>query len=1145
MTLMFANDSDRQTSPHCDVGAPSVATASDGFFRGIDWLAFGATTLATLIGYVWTLAPTVTLEDCGEMAVASDYLGVPHPPGYPIWTLITWFFQWVFHHKTFLGHPNPAWGVGLASAVAGALACGMLAMLVSRSSADLLRGIRRFSEAIEARVETIFCGICGISAGLVLAFSPVMWSQSVIVEVYSLNAFFQIFVALLLYRWMARPADRHFLFAMAFLFGLGLTNHQTLLLFALALALGILVRDPDLFRDFLVVAIGFGVLLAINIAAIRLNHPEWSWVAPGGPRGAPFWIYLLLAIAIPIAGWMFLPNGRTVAITFLLAGLGLSFYLYLPIASDQNPPMNWGYPRTWEGFLHAISRGQYERITPTEIFSLKFVDQIAAFLTDLRRQFTLPLVVGGILPFTLWEVTIAGRRVRMFSVAFLLALAVGAFVSLEMALALLKLPTPDFVVTLYRLVAFAALAIGGVGVLGKIVELTAYIVRHCRSPNVFTASAYALLLAVIAGALVIYELHMLRMLTGPELKTATARLAVALLMILLPGAGVLLWFARREPVRFDSECPSDGRLWLLTTVLGFVSVSIVFVALWNPALDVQTLFIGRVQFIQSHTLYALWLGYGLVFVLAMVELVVGHLPFLRWAAVAGALVIPPGLMLWQNFYDEELVRTLGGAEQNGHDYGWHFGDWQLRGVDGVREYLEKTLPPDRFEAEWAAYPDPTYPPPMATNAIFFGGTDPGRFVPTYMIYSAKIRPDVYLITQNALADNTYLNVMRDLYGDTIWIPSILDSNTAFQQYFDQVRTGQLQAGADIAVKDGRISVQGVQGVMQINGILARQIFDNNPGHEFYVEESYVIPWMYEFLEPHGLIMKICRQPSQLTAEVIAKDRAFWDWYCRRLMADRKFLRDAVARKTFSKLRGAIAGLYAARGHMDEAVYAFQQAIDLYPLSPEANFRMADVLLARGQFAEARQVIENFLRGDPRNDKIRDFLSFIDTTEAGARRMGELERMAEGGQIEINAAMELISLYRRFNRWPQFDALMQQLLAQPGLPAEAYLQMGRLAYEAQRGPFLDLALQRYTTVQPGDPNGWIELAAVRLALGRPDDAIAILRNAIIAGGDSARAHLRKDARFQGLLGRPDFQQMLQVAPPVGPIQLPGTLQPFLR
>ena len=67
--------------------------------------------------------------------------------------------------------------------------------------------------------------------------------------------------------------------------------------------------------------------------------------------------------------------------------------------------------------------------------------------------------------------------------------------------------------------------------------------------------------------------------------------------------------------------------------------------------------------------------------------------------------------------------------------------------------------------------------------------------PRYMIYSAKVRQDVYLITQNALADNTYMNVMRDLYGDQIWIPSPLDSNRAFQMYVQGVQNGTITAGA--------------------------------------------------------------------------------------------------------------------------------------------------------------------------------------------------------------------------------------------------------------------------------------------------------------------------------------------------------------
>ena len=70
---------------------------------------------------------------------------------------------------------------------------------------------------------------------------------------------------------------------------------------------------------------------------------------------------------------------------------------------------------------------------------------------------------------------------------------------------------------------------------------------------------------------------------------------------------------------------------------------------------------------------------------------------------------------------------------------------------------------------------PIYPE-MSENAILFGGTDPGRFNPTYMIFAESFIPaskkskdpnfdrrDVALITQNALADSTYLDTVRAHY----------------------------------------------------------------------------------------------------------------------------------------------------------------------------------------------------------------------------------------------------------------------------------------------------------------------------------------------------------------------------------------------
>ena len=256
------------------------------FFRRIDWAAFWIVLAVSFGVYFYTLAPTLTLEDSGELAVASDYLGVPHPPGYPIWTLLTWFFQWVFHWVTYNGHPNPAWSVGLASAAAGAGACALLALLISRSGADLLRSVPELKERIGFRAENLVCLIAGISGGLLLAFSPVLWSQSVIVEVYSLNAFFQMAVLLLIYMWMCRPKSDTLLYLAAFLFGLGLTNHQTLLFLGLALALAVVLKEAVLFRDYALAILPIGVAFILAAKGILLFAPPEAFMELGGADGA-------------------------------------------------------------------------------------------------------------------------------------------------------------------------------------------------------------------------------------------------------------------------------------------------------------------------------------------------------------------------------------------------------------------------------------------------------------------------------------------------------------------------------------------------------------------------------------------------------------------------------------------------------------------------------------------------------------------------------------------------------------------------------------------------------------------------------------------------------------------------------------------
>ena len=1023
------------------------------FYKKNDWIACWITFAISLIVYTLTLQPTVGLEDSGELIVASDFLGVPHPPGYPIWTLLTWFFQWIFHSVTFHGQPNPAFGVNFFSAFAGASACGIIALLISRSGADLLDSLKKESTALDTHTKALFCTTAGIAGGLLLAFGQGMWSQAVIAEVYTLNILFQSLVLAFLYRWIRHPEQTHWLLLCGFVFGLGITNHQTLLFMGLAIAVavlcndlkmftrkylariillfgglilafigvynlnltlqiigillmitgGLLIREHFLLRDFLITGSLFIFLIGFNkVAAETPTLTRWMWIA--GPDHPGFWCWTAYALLIPSLAIPLLPNGRTTGITFLLIFLGLSFYFYMPFSSDQNPPINWGYPRTWEGFMHAITRGQYERVKLAAVFTPRFLEQVGTYLFDLRSQFYAPIALLATLPLTLgWR---TGRR------------------------------------------------------------------------NIS---------------------------------------------------------------------------WLIITFIAFLSVGLVFMILQNPKTDIQNLFIGRVQYIQSHAIYVLWLGYGLLLLMAGLQTLVKNNPLTRVIGTALVLVLPFAL-IYKNYNDSGQLKVVGGAEQNGHDFGWQFGNWQLRGINGIRDDFRYWYPdPDEFKAQWANYPCEAYPPPMETNAIFFGGTDPGRFVPTYMIYSAKVRTDIYLITQNALADNTYMNVMRDLYGDQIWIPTPRDTNEAFQKYVQDVQSGRIQAGADLITEGGRVQVQGVAGVMKINALLCRQLFDNNQQitetqttpatrpvgaahvpkvptrpyqtRAFYMEESYPMPWMYPYLTPHGLILKLNNQPTPITPQLIKDDTAFWNWYTQRLTSDPRFIRDIVARKSFSKLRTAIASLYNARGFPVQAEAAYRQAIELYDLSPEANFRLANLLASSARFDEALEIIDILQNKDPKNAQLKPVRDQLIQRRKLLNTRTQLETKVSAKNATLNDLLNLNQVYIALGEKTKANDLINTLIQNPNITPNILTQIIELLAQQRNYTTAKNALLKLIQLQPNDLDAKANLAMIQL-LQKEENAFWItLQQMINQHGTSARDLLNNDPRFQHLKQHPRFKQLI--------------------
>ena len=168
-------------------------------FRKIDWFTFGLTFAVIWIVYLFTLAPEQTLEDSGELCTGSFYAGIPHPPGYPFWSIYAGLWTVI------LPFSNVAWRVEVGESFAAAMGCGMVAFMVSRGSSMLIEGIEELKQ-VAGNWENAICMVSGAVAGMLVGLDGSIWSESVAINRISLFAVpWLILVLLLLMRWMYAP----------------------------------------------------------------------------------------------------------------------------------------------------------------------------------------------------------------------------------------------------------------------------------------------------------------------------------------------------------------------------------------------------------------------------------------------------------------------------------------------------------------------------------------------------------------------------------------------------------------------------------------------------------------------------------------------------------------------------------------------------------------------------------------------------------------------------------------------------------------------------------------------------------------------------------------------------------------------------
>lgn len=953
-------------------------------FRAVDWLALLFAGLVVFIAFFLTLAPDVTLEDSGEMATASLYGGIPHAPGYPFWTIYTWLW-------THIPYGSIAWRVELGNAFAGAVAAGLLALVVSRSSSMIMESIEAF-KGISRRWENAICFVAGFVAGGLSCFDSFMWSQAVIVDKHTLSVASMVGLLVFLLRWVYAPHQHRYLFAAFYMYGICFTNHQSLLPIIMGMQVLIWLAEPKMGREFFFGnAVIYAVVGLFIKPAVLMNNPTvlvvynvigigsallWIWLfiktkktatefgrdlamlALLGCLGALFLgatdylpqfnsgqkLFLIFIVTVPVCGvfiylvkktWAYSREWFRVLVCGLLWICGAAFYFYEPIACMTDPPMEWAYPRTVQGFIHAITRGQYSPINPTAGVGNNIFEKIGSFfsiygmqlwryLEGTAQQFTLFSLLLIVLIILVYRLLKRRERVWLLGLTAMY-MCMGPF------LVLLLNFSPD-----RQSIAISAplFALGHV----FIAMFVAYgLVIACA----YMATQYdAMRPWLLLGGLCALDLMVFTLVWNCQTLIGNLDDEIAARYGYLK---VVCWILAAAAIVILRKCrlQDDRTLSLgLPGMFVFISFALTFVAIVqnHPGLGgFSNLFHNIVQAFEPYQ-------YGLTVFAALILLGMSLIYFIAVGLHRRRAVLAVALAAFFALPVYSVMTHWSHSEQRNHFFGYWFGH-------------------DMFSPPFGIYPK------MARNAIEFGGTDPGRFVPTYMIFCESFTPDkdkpafdpafdrrdVYLITQNALADSTYLQYLRAQYFRShehdppffqellrgpverkedyttnllarvaydlldkpfedrgariearwrkegvyppkeIYIPSDEDLQNCFSEYTQDVerraQLNELLPGETPIIRtnaNGLVSVQvaGEVAVMKINGLLCKVIFDHNPTNEFYVEESFPLDWMFPYETPFGVIMKINRQvvPSY-SPDIFKKDHEFWSQYSARLIGN--------------------------------------------------------------------------------------------------------------------------------------------------------------------------------------------------------------------------------------------------------------------
>ncbi len=300
--------------------------------------------------YLMTMAPTLSFWDCGEFIATAYTLGVPHPPGAPLFLLIGRVFSMIPFFEDIGARVN------FFSTLSAAGTVVLTYLIVFRLIVLYRKSVPHSWSAVEK-----IAAYGGAAAGaLALAFSDSFWFNAVEAEVYAPSLFFTALVVWFLLRWYEdEPKDGNdrWLMAAMYVIGLSIGVH---LLSLLAVFAVIMVYY---FKKYKLTAVSFLGMALVASAAFLLIYIGIIKGLPVLMQRTSWLIIAVLLGGVVYAIYFAQARGfrllHTISMSLLLLTIGYTSYTLIYVRANVSPAINENNPSTGEAFYAYLNREQY------------------------------------------------------------------------------------------------------------------------------------------------------------------------------------------------------------------------------------------------------------------------------------------------------------------------------------------------------------------------------------------------------------------------------------------------------------------------------------------------------------------------------------------------------------------------------------------------------------------------------------------------------------------------------------------------------------------------------------------------------------------------------------------------------------------